>query len=132
MDCRVRKLDVDRFMILLHLRTCLLFRSVTNMKIWSGHPSTRSLWYQLCSPVLLMVAVVRWLNWLILAVGWFFNSSSSQHLVVYTFGIGFICCISHIHLAAIPRLHHILLKLAKVQSLAGGTEPVRLGRTCQG
>ena len=37
-----------------------------------------------------------------------------------------------LHLAAIPRLHHILLKLAEVQSLAGGTESVRLDRICQG
>ena len=47
-------------------------------------------------------------------------------------GIDFLFCICHIHLAAIPRLHHILLKLAEVQSLAGCTEPVRFGRTCQG
>ena len=40
-------------------------------------------WYQLCSPMLQMVAIVRWLNWVILAVGWF-SSSSVQHLVVYT------------------------------------------------
>ena len=30
-DCRVRALNVDRFMILLHLSSCLLFRSVTNL-----------------------------------------------------------------------------------------------------
>ena len=41
-------------------------------------------WYQLCSPVLQMVAVVHWLNWLIFAVGWSCSSSFVKHLVVYT------------------------------------------------
>ena len=37
-----------------------------------------------CSPVLQMVAVVHWLNWLIFVVGWFCSSSFVKHLVVYT------------------------------------------------
>ena len=31
MDCRVCTLNVDRFIVLLHLSSCLLFRSVTNL-----------------------------------------------------------------------------------------------------
>ena len=31
MDFRVRALNVDRFMVLLHLISCLLFHSVTNL-----------------------------------------------------------------------------------------------------
>ena len=30
-NCRVRTLNVDRFMVLLHLSSCLLFRFVTNL-----------------------------------------------------------------------------------------------------
>ena len=31
MDCRVCTLNVDRFIVLLHLSSCLLFRAVTNL-----------------------------------------------------------------------------------------------------
>ena len=39
--------------------------------------------------------------------------------------------IGHIHLAELARLYHILLKLSKLYSLAGGIKPVCFGRICQ-
>ena len=56
MDCRMHTLNVDRFMVLLHLSSCLLFRSVTSL-LKSGartvaparylcSPARRSMWYE--------------------------------------------------------------------------------------
>ena len=80
------------------------------------------------------------LQWITDWTGWSWRLADSvvvfqPNILCYTpliFRIVLIWCISHIHLGVMPRLHHILLKLAEVQSLPGGTQPIRLGRTCQG
>ena len=123
----------------------------------NGHPSTRSLltcatidavWvsgFRLSHNGLSIASTncarqCNWLQWFADWTGWSWPLADSvvalpPNILWYTtlvFRIGFICCISHIHLAAIPRLYHILLKWAEFQSLAGVTESVCLGSTYQG